>query len=228
MVDTVFNEEGEWRKAHNDYAQTFAELGIIGLFLLGWLLFALIRTSTTVLNRETKGELRYLLMGVIVALGGLSITAFFSFPFQLATPTFVFALYLGVLGGCSSQPIQPENPVRQGKTSITLTRWAVQVSIACIFLSLLILLPFQYNRLMADGFLQKSRCTCFPTGLGCSYSSSQGGLWAQSIPEGVPLSDGQSAFADRECGCRDRNDRRISGGLPLLRQCSSQYGCGLC
>ena len=155
VVDTVFNEEGEWRKAHNDYAQTFAELGIIGLFLLGWLLFALIRTSTTVLNRETKGELRYLLMGVIVALGGLSITAFFSFPFQLATPTFVFALYLGVLGGCSSQPIQPENPVRQGKTSITLTRWAVQVSIACIFLSLLILLPFQYNRLMADGFYRR-------------------------------------------------------------------------
>ena len=109
-MDPVFNEEREWRKAHNDYAQTFAELGMVGLFFLGWLLFASIKTSIALLDGETKGELRYLLMGVIVALGGLSITAFFSFPFQLATPTFVFALYLGVLGGCSSQPIQPEKP----------------------------------------------------------------------------------------------------------------------
>ena len=155
VVDPVFNEEREWRKAHNDYAQTFAELGMVGLFFLGWLLFASIKTSIALLDGETKGELRYLLMGVIVALGGLSITAFFSFPFQLATPTFVFALYLGVLGGCSSQPIQPENPVGQGKTSITLPPWAVSVSVACIFLFLLVLLPFQYNRLIADGFYRR-------------------------------------------------------------------------
>ena len=155
VMDPVFNEEGEWRKAHNDYAQTFAELGIVGLFLLGWLFIALIKTSIAVLNREMKGELRYLLMGVIVALAGLSITAFFSFPFQLATPTFVFALYLGILGGRSSQPVRPENPVRQGRTSITLPPWAVSVSVAGIFIFLLILVPFQYNRLMADGYYRR-------------------------------------------------------------------------
>ena len=155
VVDPVFNERGEWRKAHNDYAQTFAELGIVGFSLLGWLLFVLIKTSIALLNRETKGELRYLIMGVIVALAGLSINAFFSFPFQLATPTFVFALFLGVLGGCSSQPVRPENPVRQGRTSITLPPWAVSVSVAGIFIFLLILVPFQYNRLMADGFYRR-------------------------------------------------------------------------
>ena len=155
VVDPVFNEGGEWRKAHNDYAQTFAELGIVGLFSLGWLLLALIRTSYGVLDGGKNGELRYLHMGVIVALAGLSITAFFSFPFQLATPTFVFALYLGVLGGCPSQPVQPESPVRQGRTSITLPPWAVSVSVAGIFVFLLILLPFQYHRLSADRYYRK-------------------------------------------------------------------------
>jgi len=155
VVDPVFNEEGEWRKAHNDYAQTFAELGIVGLFFLGWLLFALIRTSIAVLDRERNGDLRYLLMGVIVALGGLSIIAFFSFPFQLATPTFIFALYLGVLGGCSSPDTQPENSVHQSKVSIVLPSWTVAVGVAIAFLLLLILLPFQYDRLMADRYYRK-------------------------------------------------------------------------
>ncbi len=155
VVDRVFNEAGEWRKAHNDYAQTFAELGMVGLLFLGWLLFALSKTSIALLDGETKGELRYLLMGVIVALGGLSITAFFSFPFQLATPTFVFALYLGVLGGCSSRNTQPESFVRQGKVSLVLPSWTVSVGVAIVFLLLLILLPFQYNRLMADRFYRK-------------------------------------------------------------------------
>jgi len=155
VVDRVFNEAGEWRKAHNDYAQTFAELGMGGLFFLGWLLFALIKTSISVLDEGTKGELRYLLMGVTVALGGFSIIAFFSFPFQLATPTFIFALYLGVLGGCSSRNTQPESPVHQGKVSIVLPSWTVAVGVAIAFLLFLILLPFQYNRLMADRYYRK-------------------------------------------------------------------------
>jgi hypothetical protein len=154
-LDSVFNEGGEWRKAHNDYVQTFAELGIVGLILLGWLLFVLIKTSITLLDGETKGEFRYLLMGVLVALGGLSINAFFSFPFQLATPTFIFALYLGVLGGYSSWNTQPENSVRQGTVSMVLPSWTVAVGVAVAFLLLLILLPFQYHRLTADRYYRK-------------------------------------------------------------------------
>ena len=98
VVDQVFDEDGQWQRAHNDYAQVFAELGIVSLLFLGWLLFALMRTSA-VLMGQLKGELRYLVMGVLVALAGLSVSAFFSFPFQMVTPTFIFAVYLGVLGG---------------------------------------------------------------------------------------------------------------------------------
>ena len=155
VVDPVFNEGREWRKAHNDYAQTFAELGVVGLFFLAWLLLALIKTAIAVLDGGTHRDLRYLLMGVVVALSGLSISAFFRFPFQLATPTFIFALYLGVLGGYSSWNTQPENSVRQGRVSMVLPSWTVVVGVAVAFLLLLILLPFQYHRLMADRYYRK-------------------------------------------------------------------------
>ena len=100
VLDPVFSGESKWGRAHNDYAQTFAELGMVGLFFLGWLLFAVMKTSIAVMGKETKKELRYLMMGVILALSGLSVVALFSFPFQMVTPIFTFALYLGALAAC--------------------------------------------------------------------------------------------------------------------------------
>jgi len=156
VVDPVFSGEGEWRRAHNDYVQIFAELGLVGLFFLGWLFFALIKTSTALLGEETKNEPRYLLMGVMVALGGLSVSAFFSFPFQISTPTFVFAVYLGVLGGqYSRQTMQNENSVPYRKKPILLPSWISTVGAVVTFMFLLILLSFQYDRLTADGYYRR-------------------------------------------------------------------------
>jgi len=156
VVDSVFSGGGEWRRAHNDYVQIFAELGLVGLFLLGWLFFALIKTSIALLGEETKGELRYLLMGIMAALLGLSLTAFFSFPFQIATPSVMFAVYLGVLGGrYSRKQMQSENSAAQPKAVSTLPSWTAPVGVALIFVLLLILLPFQYNRLTADGYYRR-------------------------------------------------------------------------
>ena len=156
VVDPVFSGASKWGRAHNDYAQTFSELGLVGLFFLGWLLIAVIKTSIAVLNREMKGELRYLLVGLIVALAGLSITAFFSFPFQLATPTFVFALYLGVLGGhYSRQKVQGRDSVSCREAFISLPSWVATVGVAVTFLFLLRFLPFEYNRLKADRYYKR-------------------------------------------------------------------------
>ena len=156
VVDPVFDEDGQWQRAHNDYVQTFAELGVVGLFFLGWLLFALIKTSAALLNQPRR-ELRYLLMGVIVALSGLSVSAFFSFPFQMVTPTFVFAIYLGILGGHSSRQSMEDEKSGSPRRAVTvLPSWVATFGVTATVLFLLILLPFQYNRLRADWHFRKS------------------------------------------------------------------------
>ncbi len=156
VVDPVFSGRSKWVRAHNDYVQTFAELGLVGLFFLGWLLFAVMKTSIAVMGKETRKELRYLVMGVILGLAGLCVIAFFSFPFRLATPTFVFALYLGVLGGhYSRQQLQEKNSVSGREAFISLPAWVATVGVAVTFVFLLILLPFEYNRLKADGYYKR-------------------------------------------------------------------------
>ena len=107
VVDPSFGGRAQWGKAHNDYIQIFAELGLAGLCFLGWFLFALMKTSFALLGKKTEGEVRYLVMAVMAALVGLSVNAFFSFPFQLATPTFIFAIYAGILGGCYARQSPP-------------------------------------------------------------------------------------------------------------------------
>jgi len=156
VVDQVFDEEGQWKRAHNDHAQIFAELGLVGLFLWGWLLFALVKVCVVLLGQERKGELHYLVMGVVVALTGLSIIAFFSFPFQMVTPTFVFVLYLGVLGGhYCRQPLEDESSRPHRKASILLSSRAATVGAGVTLLCLLILLPFEYKRVRADLHFKK-------------------------------------------------------------------------
>jgi len=164
VVDPLFTERGQAVRAHNDYVQIFAELGVIGIFFLGWLLFALMKTSIALLGEETKGESRYLLMGVIVALGGFSVSAFWSFPFQMATPTFLFATYLGVLGGHDARrPLESEESLHP-TAFISLSSWAATAGIAFTLLLLLILIPFQYNRLRADEYHKRAN-TAFYAGV---------------------------------------------------------------
>jgi len=156
VVDSVFDEEGQWQRTHNDYVQIFAELGLVGLFFGGWLLFALTKTCLALSREETKEEVRYLLMGVIVALSGLLVNAFFSFPFQMVTPTFIFAVYLGVLAGHDSRrSLGDESLVPPRKAPILLPSWFATVGTCVTLLFLLMLLRFEYNRLRADWYFRK-------------------------------------------------------------------------
>ena len=120
MVDPVFSETGQWGRAHNDYVQSFAELGLVGLFFMGWLLVASMKTSIALLSKEMKGEQRYLMMGVILALGGLFVTAFFSFPFQTVTSTFIFAIYLAARGRSTFSELRWYPPMEAAKGSAEL------------------------------------------------------------------------------------------------------------
>lgn len=86
----------EIRRAHNDYLQTLAELGMVGtglllavLALLAWhgLRSLLARPSPT----QQVSQL------LLVLIGGIAIVAVFSFPGQLIGPTVLLACYLGII-----------------------------------------------------------------------------------------------------------------------------------
>ena len=69
---------------HNDYLQVFAELGLIGVILLGWLFYLFFKTIVHLHLTATSHYVHFRLIGIEVAIVGLLVNAFFSSPFRAA------------------------------------------------------------------------------------------------------------------------------------------------
>lgn len=95
--DRIFGERSQLDFAHNDYLQTLAELGLVGVGLLAWLAVALWRTLRRLWLREAAADRRALVLGAGLGVAGLLVDAAFSFPLQQALPPLVLMAYLGVL-----------------------------------------------------------------------------------------------------------------------------------
>jgi len=84
------------QRIHNDYLQMYAELGLPALLVLVWL-FVLIIRHAVVLVRSPDGAVWIPpVLICLAAMAGLSVNAFFSFPFNRALPPFLLAVYLGL------------------------------------------------------------------------------------------------------------------------------------
>ena len=89
VVEKLFSEETQLENVHNDFLQTGAELGIVGLIILGWAGFLILRIA-----RKYK-ELP--VFAVVVAITGVLVNAFFSFSFQRAIPPYFLMIFVAVL-----------------------------------------------------------------------------------------------------------------------------------
>ena len=85
------------RRAHNDYLQMTAELGIPGLTFLIWGLGALLVSSYRWLRSDPGGEERIWLVASLAALAGMAANASFSYPFYNAVPPFYVAIFAAVV-----------------------------------------------------------------------------------------------------------------------------------
>ncbi|RJP61908.1 MAG: tetratricopeptide repeat protein [Candidatus Auribacter fodinae] len=91
-VDKDFSEDRQAKRAHNDYLQTAAELGLPGLALLLWFFLNIIY-CTLYLSR-LKGLQSWNILGISVfsAVTAIMIDAVFNFPLQEGLPPFFLAI----------------------------------------------------------------------------------------------------------------------------------------
>jgi len=96
IVDKVFGARWQLDFVHNDYLQILAEMGIVGLVILAWLVIAAFVVLRAVLRETTASADRTVIAGIIASLAGILVDAFFSFPLERAIPPFLVMIELGL------------------------------------------------------------------------------------------------------------------------------------
>lgn len=116
------------QRAHNDYLQMYAELGLPVLLVFVWLWFLIARHAVALIRGP--GSSRWIPPALIclAAIAGLAINAFFSFPFNRALPPFLLAVYLGLFFKIADLAADPDGQVPVGRT---LARKSALV-VACV------------------------------------------------------------------------------------------------
>ena len=95
-IEENLPEKVEMTKAHNEYIEIFAELGIIGFSMLLWIMATVfILLKKLLLKRDEKNF--FLILSIAIAFVGISVEACFSFPFRQPVPIFIMLIYFAVL-----------------------------------------------------------------------------------------------------------------------------------
>jgi len=84
-------------RAHNEYLQVAAEMGLPGLVIVCWLIIALFRHGLWVFKNIPDVEGRRLSAGILSGCVALLIYTFFSFPFHLASTSTVFICLAAII-----------------------------------------------------------------------------------------------------------------------------------
>jgi tetratricopeptide (TPR) repeat protein len=115
-----FFEQGENRslyphgfadKAHNEYLQLWAELGIIGLGIFIWLMFYYFNYGIKILNKIKNHYKQAILIGLMGSIIAILVDGIFGFPLHLPATIFLFWMALGLtiaLGESEKEEKRPE------------------------------------------------------------------------------------------------------------------------
>lgn len=94
--DVIFNEKVKLKRLHNDYLETFANVGLVGYLFLIWMLFLITKYLWLILSNPENRH-RYQALGIGMGLIGFSVVAFFSFPVRVYLPAFLVLVYVAVI-----------------------------------------------------------------------------------------------------------------------------------
>jgi len=149
MKDTIFNEQVRLRHLHNEYLETFANVGLIGYLFLIWLLFLIGKKVLGVLS-DINNPYRIYILGVSLSLVGFSIVAMFSFPIKVYLPAFLVFVYFAIIFlSTQGYPIE-RNVIKHKLTKRSYLGLILVVSLAVFSLHQ------SYRWLMSDWHLNNS------------------------------------------------------------------------
>ncbi|MBA7563660.1 tetratricopeptide repeat protein [Candidatus Atribacteria bacterium 1244-E10-H5-B2] len=83
-------------KAHNEYLQLWAELGIIGLAIFLWLMIAYFNYGVRYLKKEKDEQRQGIMIGLMGAVVAFLVHSFFWFPLHLTTNVSLLWLFIGL------------------------------------------------------------------------------------------------------------------------------------
>ncbi len=88
---------GSYRHAHNEYVEGLVEFGLVGMLLIGWLVWAACFAPAGAGGESGVGDWQRI--GCLLALGALALHALSDFPFRVPVTGFLAALLAGMSGG---------------------------------------------------------------------------------------------------------------------------------
>jgi len=134
-------------KAHNEYLQFWAELGIVGLGIFIWLIFNYFSYAIKLLKKTKDNYYQGIIIGLIGAVTAVLVDGLFGFPLHLPATLVLFWLVLGltmvvanneVFMGGKAEKTKVKTDTR--KLESNLHRFKPLLSLLIIFLSVFIVL----------------------------------------------------------------------------------------
>lgn len=147
IKDRKFSVTSQLRRVHNDFLQAFAELGVVGMLLLGWTGFVWIRVTLRLTSSAYSSDVRFWAIGIALGIVGLLVNALFSFPFRRAIPPFYLMVLAGILASFHESQDRRFYAIRQ--------RWVVLCSCVLVFVGLIWVVRFHYLGIRYDRHLYR-------------------------------------------------------------------------
>jgi Flp pilus assembly protein TadD len=147
VEDRHFGVTKQLRRVHNDFLQAFAELGMVGVLLLGWIGFVWMRIALSLMSSRYSSDVRFWTIGITLGIVGLLVNAFFSFPLQRAIPPFSLMILMGILSSFYAGDSRKFYTVGQ--------RWAILCSCVIVFVGLIWVIRFHSIGIRSDRHFQR-------------------------------------------------------------------------
>jgi tetratricopeptide (TPR) repeat protein len=141
------------QKAHSDYVQWAAELGLVGLGAWLWLLAVLARLGWRAVESADSGPERAFAGGLLGGCIALAVDAWFNFPFRIVAASAVFWMFAGLLVARSRDGVPRAGDAWFASAGAGRRRAtaAVTVAVAAVWIVWLVWPAIRADRAQAEG-----------------------------------------------------------------------------